>query len=216
MSFFLLPSGWIIQPLFFTEFSYWAILILPLFISLINVLLSSCFLILADAVPASNSLDPLGLDPSSPWARKESDTTEATEHARTQVGISRKIKQERKIMSTRQTGSSHYFITVLLGYQFSSVQSLSHVWLFATSWTAAYQVSLSINKSQSLLKLMSIELVMPSNYLIPYCPFLLLPSIFPSIRVFSNESVHLIRLTKRLEFQLQHQSFQSIFRTDFC
>ena len=216
MSFFLLPSGWIIQPLFFTEFSYWAILILPLFISLINVLLSSCFLILADAVPASNSLDPLGLDRSSPWARKESDTTEVTEHARTQVGISRKIKQERKIMSTRQTGSSHYFITVLLGYQFSSVQSLSHVWLFATSWTAAYQVSLSINKSQSLLKLMSIELVMPSNYLIPYCPFLLLPSIFPSIRVFSNESVHLIRLTKRLEFQLQHQSFQSIFRTDFC
>ena len=107
--------------------------------------------------------------------------------------ISRKIKQEREIMTTRQTGSSHYFITVLLGYQFSSVQSLSHVWLFATSWTAAHQASLSINKSQSLLKLMSSESVMPSNYLIPCCPFLLLPSIFPSIRVFSNELVLHIR-----------------------
>ena len=67
----------------------------------------------------------------------------------------------------------------------SSVQLLSHVRLFATSWTAA---SLSITNSQSLLKLMSIELVMPSNHLILCHPLLLLPSIFPSIRVFSNES----------------------------
>ena len=70
--------------------------------------------------------------------------------------------------------------------QFSSVQSLSRVWLFATPWTAARQASLSITNSRSLLKLMSIELVMPSNHLILCCPLLLLPSIFPSIRVFSN------------------------------
>ena len=71
---------------------------------------------------------------------------------------------------------------------FSSVQSLHHVWLFATPWTTAQQASLSITNSWSLPKLMSIELVMPSNHLILHCPLLLLPSIFPSIRVFSNES----------------------------
>ena len=71
---------------------------------------------------------------------------------------------------------------------FSSVQLLSHVRLFATPWTAARQASLSITNSQSLPKLMSIELVMPSNHLILCHPLLLLPSIFPSIRVFSNES----------------------------
>ena len=70
---------------------------------------------------------------------------------------------------------------------FSSVQLLSHVRLFASPWTVARQASLSITNSQSLLKLMSIELVMPSNHLILICPLLLLPSIFPSIRVFSNE-----------------------------
>ena len=94
----------------------------------------------------------------------------------------------------------------------SSVQSLNHVWRFAVPWTAAHQASLSIINSQSLLKLMSIKLVMPSNHLILCRPLLLLPSIFPSIRVFSNESVLCIRWPK---FQLQHQSFQWIFRTDF-
>ena len=72
--------------------------------------------------------------------------------------------------------------------QFSSVQLLSCVWLFATPWTAALQASLSIIKSRSLLKLMSIESVMPSNHLILCCPLLLPPSIFPSTGVFSNES----------------------------
>ena len=72
---------------------------------------------------------------------------------------------------------------------FSSVQSLSHVWLFVTSWTAVRQASLSITNSLSLLKLMPIESVMPSHHLIFCCPLLLLPSIFPSIRVFSNELV---------------------------
>ena len=69
----------------------------------------------------------------------------------------------------------------------SSVQLLSHVRLFATPWTAAHQASLSITNSQSLLKLMSIESVMPSNHLILCYHLVLLPSIFPSIRVFSNE-----------------------------
>ena len=71
----------------------------------------------------------------------------------------------------------------------SSVQSLSHVRLFATPWTTALQASLSITNSQSLSKLTSIESVMPSNHLILCCLLFLLPSIFPNIRVFSNESV---------------------------
>ena len=76
---------------------------------------------------------------------------------------------------------------------FSSVQSLSHARLLATPWTAAHQASLSISNSQSLLKLMSIELKMPSNHLILCHTLLLLPSIFPSISIFSNESVLLIK-----------------------
>ena len=78
-------------------------------------------------------------------------------------------------------------------HQFSSVQPFSHTWLFATPWTAARQASLSITDSRSLLKLMSIESVMPSNHLILCCSLLFPPSIFPSIRVFSNESVLRIR-----------------------
>ena len=80
-----------------------------------------------------------------------------------------------------------------LYYQFSSVQSLSCVWLSVTPWIAAHQDSLSITNSQSLLKLMSVESVMPSSHLILCRPLLLPSSIFPSIRVFSNESVLHIR-----------------------
>ena len=80
------------------------------------------------------------------------------------------------------------------------VQSLSHVQLFATPSTAAHQASLSITMSQSLLKLMSIELVMLSSHLILCCPLLLLRSIFPSIRVFSNELVLCIRWPKYWSF----------------
>ena len=80
--------------------------------------------------------------------------------------------------------------------QFSSVQSLSHVRLFATPWTEARQASLSITNSRSSPKPMSIESVMPSNYLILCRPLLLLPSVFPSIRVFSNESALRIRWPK--------------------
>ena len=80
--------------------------------------------------------------------------------------------------------------------QFSSDQSLSHVQLFVTPWTAACQAFLSITNSWSLLKLMAIASVMPSNHLILCCPLLLPPSIFSSIRVFSNESVLHIRWPK--------------------
>ena len=87
-----------------------------------------------------------------------------------------------------------------LSLQFTSVQLLSHVRLFATPWTTAHQVSLSITNSRSLPKLISIESVMPSNHLILSRPLLLLPSIFPSIRIFSNESVLCIRWPKYWSF----------------
>ena len=87
-----------------------------------------------------------------------------------------------------------------MNYQFSSVQSLSLVWLFATPWTETHQASLSITNSHSLLKLMSIESVMPSNRLILCHPFLLSPSIFPNISVFSNESALRIRRPKYWSF----------------
>ena len=103
--------------------------------------------------------------------------------------------------------------------QFSSAQSLSHVQLISTPWTAAGQSSLSITNSQSLLKLMSIQSVMPSNHLILGRP-LLLPSIFPSIRVFSNESVLHIRWPKYCSFSfsiipLNEHSGLISFRTDW-
>ena len=93
-------------------------------------------------------------------------------------------------------------ITIFNNYtvNISSVQSLSHGRLFVIPWTAARQASLSINNSWSLLKLMSIESVMPSNHLILCQPLLLLPSIFPSIRVFSNELALHIRWPKYWSF----------------
>ena len=105
---------------------------------------------------------------------------------------------------------------------FSSVQSLSCVWLFATPWTAVRQASPSITNSQSPPKPMSIVSVMPSNHLILCCPGLP-PSIFPSIRVFQmnqlftsgDQSIGIShQVAKVLEFQLQHQSFQWTPRTD--
>ena len=101
-----------------------------------------------------------------------------------------------------------------------SVQSLSRVRLFVTPWTAACQASLSVTNSWSLLKLMSIELVMPSNHLILFCPRLLPPSIFPSIRVFSNESVLCIRWPKYWSFSFSispssEYSGQISFRMDW-
>ena len=100
-------------------------------------------------------------------------------------------------------GSMTTSAEVLRWLSVSSLQSLSHVRLFVNPWTAARQASLSITNSRSLLKLMSIELVMPSNHLLLCCPLLLPASIFPSIRVFSRvSSSH--QVAKVLE--LQHQS----------
>ena len=103
---------------------------------------------------------------------------------------------------------------------FSSVKSLSHVQLFANPWTVAGQASLSITNSWSLLKLMSIKLVMPSNHLILCHPLLLLPSTYPSIRVFPNESVLCIRWPKYWHFSFSispsnEYSGLTSFRTDW-
>ena len=103
--------------------------------------------------------------------------------------------------------------------KFSSVQ-FSHVRLFVTPWTAARQVSLSITNSQTLFTLMSIELVMPSDHLILCCPLLLPPSIFPSIRVFSNESALCIRWPKYWSFSFSISSSNELlglisFRMDW-
>ena len=102
----------------------------------------------------------------------------------------------------------HIFLLLYMSfspeYVSSSVQSLSHVQLFASPWTAAYQASLSITNSRSLLKLISIESLMSSNHLILCCPLLLLASIFPSIRVFSDESVFHIRWPKYWNFSFSN------------
>ena len=95
----------------------------------------------------------------------------------------------------------------IMQVQFSSIQSLSHVRLFATPWTAAHQASLSITNSQSLLKLMPIESVMPSSHLILCHPLLLLPPIPPRIRVFSNESALCIRGPKYWSFSFNISPF---------
>ena len=93
-----------------------------------------------------------------------------------------------------------FHLIILSPHQFSSVQSLSHVWLFVTPWTAAPQASLSITNSWSLLRLMSIESMMPSSHLILCHPLLLSPSIFPSIRAFSNKLVLRVRWPKDWRF----------------
>ena len=91
-------------------------------------------------------------------------------------------------------------LIIITAVTFSSVQSLSHIWLFVTPWTAACQAYLSITNSRSLLKLMSIKSVMPSDNLILCCPLLLSSSIFPSLRVFSNESILHIRWPEHCSF----------------
>ena len=98
------------------------------------------------------------------------------------------------------SSSLRLLLTLIWPPWLPSAQSLSHVRLFVSPWTAAHQASLSITNSRSLLKLMSIELVMPSNHLILCCPFFLLPSVFSSIRVFSSESALHIRWPKDWSF----------------
>ena len=109
--------------------------------------------------------------------------------------------------------------TEFMLYQFSSVQLLSRVWLFATPWTAACQASLSITNSRSLTKLISIDSMMLYNHLIFCHPLLLLPSIFSNIRVFSNESDLHIRWTRYCSFSfnisLSNEYPGLIFRMDW-
>ena len=106
-----------------------------------------------------------------------------------------KFTSKSQICNSQQTQSGFQLETICL-----SVQLLSRVPLSATPWTAAHQASLSITNSRSLLKLKFIKSVMPSNHLILCCPLLLLPSTFPSIRVFSNESVLPIKWPKYWSF----------------
>ena len=109
----------------------------------------------------------------------------------------------------------HVYIpnTAHIYFSYSSIQSLSHLWLFATPWIAARQASLSITNSQSLLRFTFIESVMPSSHFILCHPPLLLPPIPPSMSLFQwVTSSH--EVAKVLEFQLQHQSFQRTPRTD--
>ena len=123
-----------------------------------------------------------------------------------QCKVKNREKRKRQTRGSKRTRGKKEFslqfrkgllmtVNILIPIQFISVQSISHVQLFANPWTAARQSSLSITNSRSLLKLMSIESMMPANHLILCRPLLLPPSIFPSIRVFSNESVLCIRWT---------------------
>ena len=116
------------------------------------------------------------------------------------VWMSKRICEEFSKLFTVINLEKQCKISLLLLNSFSSVQSLSHVPLFATPWTAACQASLSITNFWSWLKLMSTDSVMPSNHLLLCHPLLFLPSIFPSIRVFSNESVLLISWLKYWSF----------------
>ena len=118
-------------------------------------------------------------------------------------------------MESSMEGSQNLEVKLLYGpailllgsVQLNSVQLLSHVWLFATPWTSACQASLSITNSQSPPKPTSIKSVMPSIHLILCCPLLLLPSIFPSIRIFSNESALCIRWPKYWSFSFNISPF---------
>ena len=128
-----------------------------------------------------------------PWRRKWQPTPvflPGKSHGRKSL-VSYSPRGRKKLDTTEQLS---FFLFI------SSVQLLSLVRLFATPWTAECQASLSITTSRSLLKLMSIKSVMPSNHLILCCPLLLLPSIFPSVRVFSKESVLCIRWPKYWSF----------------
>ena len=136
------------------------------------------------------------------WGCTESDTTEAPWHACTvdaQCCVSFRCTTKWFICSFFFRFSYAYPHASLVA-QFSSVQSLSRVWLFATPWIAAHQASLSITNSWSSRKLMSIKSVMPSSHLILCRPLLLLPPIPPSIRVFSNESTLCMKWPKYWSF----------------
>ena len=124
-----------------------------------------------------------------------------------------------KLSSGHRTAKGQFLFQCQRMFRFSSDQSFSCVWLFVTPWVTLYQASLSITNSWSLWKLMSIKLVMPSNHFILCCPLLLLSSLFPSIRVFSDESALRIRWPKYWSFSFninpsdEHSGL--IFRMDW-
>ena len=118
-----------------------------------------------------------------------------------------RLQQSRKVWTLVENMEARLLDLEIPCTQFSSVQLLSRVCLFVSPWTAGHQASLSITNSWSLLKLMSIESVMPSNHLILCHPLLLLPSIFPSTKVFSNESVLCIRWPKYWSFSFSISPF---------
>ena len=130
------------------------------------------------------------------------------------ISLSRGSSRPRDQTRVSHTAGRRFTIWATRKAQFSSVQSLCCVQLFATPWTAARQASLSITNSWSLLRFMSIESVIPSNHLILCRPLLLPPSIFPSIRVFPNESVLRIKWPKDWSFSFRI-SLPMILRTDF-
>ena len=124
------------------------------------------------------------------------------------------LRLERVCISSHLIAYLLFTSTCLNKVQFSSVQSLSRVQLFATPWIAACQASLSITNSQSSLKLTSIKSVMPSSHLILCCPLLLLPPVPPSIRVFSNESILHMRFSFSISSSNEHPGLIS-FRMDW-
>ena len=149
----------------------------------------------------------------SAWGRKESDKTEQLNNNKSHTSIYPNLIIHIQTVY-HLSGSSfplylHYHVLPFHSlYLLLLLSHFSCVRLFVTSWNAVCQASLSFTISWSLLKLMSVESVMPSNHLVLCHPLLILPSVFPNIRVFSNESALRRRVAKVLELQLQHQSFQ--------
>ena len=125
------------------------------------------------------------------------------------TNFSREDREKNNLWLREYAYLKFYFVVIVV------VQSLNYAQLFATPWTAAHQTSLSFTISQSLLKFMSIESVIPSNNLILCCPLLPLPAIFPINRVFFQWVSSLHQVAKVLELQLQSQSVQWIFRVNF-
>ena len=131
-----------------------------------------------------------------PWDSKDRGAWRAAVHS-----VTKSLTWLKQLSAHTHTHTHTHNQAKLKSYWISSVQSLSHVYLFLTPWTTACQASLSITNSRSPPKPMSIELVIPSNHLILCRPLLLLPSIFPTIRVFSNESALRIRWPKCWRFK---------------
>ena len=156
--------------------------------------------------PSPGDVPNLGIEPRSPAFQADALTSEPPGKPKIRLVVMKEIFTYWGCLASTWLDLNF----MLLAHSvFSSVQSLSRVWLFVTQWTTACQASLSIINSRSPPKPVSVESLMPSNHLIFYRPLLFVPLIFPSIRVFSMS-----QLAKVLEFQFQHQAFQWTPRTD--